>query len=224
MQRILLPAYAILIGAAVMLPTAPAGQKKKDNGYITIFDGKSLDGWTVLELGKTPGGSRWEVKDGLIEGSGTQSMLFSPRGDYKNFRFRAELKINDGGNSGMYIRTPKEATFSKGYEIQVNSTHKDPIKTGSVYTYVHIYKQLVPPDTFFTQEVEAQDVNYRGKVVTRIKVWVNGDLLYEFQDFDRSWTEGHFAFQQHDPGSRVTIRKVEVMELPDTKVPAAKKK
>ena len=29
-------------------------------------------------------------------------MLFSPRGDYKNFRYRAELKINDGGNSGMY--------------------------------------------------------------------------------------------------------------------------
>src|SRR5262249_25746752 len=151
-------------------------------------------------------------------------MLFSPRGDYKNFRFRAELKINDGGNSGMYIRTPKEATFTNGYEIQVNSTHKDPIKTGSVYTYVHIYKQLVPPATYFTQEVEAVDVNYRGKVVTRIKVSVNGELLYEFQDHDRSWTVGHFAFQQHDPGSQVSIRKVEVMELPDTKAAAGKKK
>jgi hypothetical protein len=72
--------------------------------------------------------------------------------------------------------------------------------------------------------VEAQDVMYRGKMVTRIKVSVNGELLYEFQDFDRSWTAGHFAFQQHDPGSRVTIRKVEVMELPDTKEPVAKKR
>jgi hypothetical protein len=75
-------------------------------------------------------------------------MLFSPRGDYKNFRYRVELKINDHGNSSMHIRTPKEATFTKGYkgyEIQVNSTHGDPIKTGSVYTYVHVFKQLVPP-------------------------------------------------------------------------------
>jgi hypothetical protein len=208
----------------VMGMAMPGIARAQEGTWVPIFDGKSLDGWTVLELGKTPGGSRWQVKDGLIEGTGLQSMLFSPRGDYKNFRFRAELKINDGGNSGMYIRTPKEPTFSKGYEIQVNSTHKDPIKTGSVYTYVHIYKQLVPPDTFFTQEVEAQDVMYRGKMVTRIKVSVNGELLYEFQDFDRSWTTGHFAFQQHDPGSRVTIRKVEVMELPDTREPAAKKK
>jgi hypothetical protein len=141
-------------------------------------------------------------------------MLFSPRGDYKNFRFRAELKINDGGNSGMYIRTPKEATFTNGYEIQVNSTHRDPVKTGSVYTYVEVYKQLVPPDTFFTQEIEAVDENYRGKLVTTIKVTVNGEVLYKFRDFDRAWKEGHFAFQQHDPGSKVTIRKVEVMELP----------
>jgi hypothetical protein len=219
MNRFIRSSLWIVLGIAL-----PGFALAQEETWVPIFDGKSLDGWTVLDLGKTPGGSRWEVNDGLIEGSGTQSMLFSPRGDYKNFRFRAELKINDGGNSGMYIRTPKEATFSKGYEIQVNSTHKDPIKTGSVYTYVHIYKQLVPPDTFFTQEVEAQDVMYRGKLVTRIKVSVNGELLYEFQDHNRSWTEGHFAFQQHDPGSRVTIRKVEVMELPETKVPAAKKK
>jgi hypothetical protein len=189
----------------------------QDGTWVPIFDGKSLDGWTALELGKNTGMSKWEVKDGLIQGSGTQSMLFSPRGDYKNFRFRAELKINDGGNSGMYIRTPKENTFSKGYEIQVNSTHRDPIKTGSVYTYVHVYKQLVPPDTFFTQEVEAVDKMYRGKLVAHLKVSVNGEVLYEFLDHQRAWTEGHFAFQQHDPGSRVTIRKVEVMELPATK-------
>jgi hypothetical protein len=218
MKRFIRSSLWIVLGMA-----APGFALAQEETWVPIFDGKSLDGWTVLETGKTPGGSHWEVKDGMIEGSGTSSMLYSPRGDYKNFRFRAELKINDGGNSGMYIRTPKEATFSNGYEIQVNSTHKDPIKTGSVYTYVHIYKQLVPPDTFFTQEVEAQDVMYRGKLVTRIKVSVNGELLYEFQDHARSWTTGHFAFQQHDPGSRVTIRKVEVMELPDTREPRAKR-
>lgn len=184
--------------------------------WVSLFDGKSIEGWTVMEL-REKGSSKWEVKDGVIEGSGKESMLFSPRADYKNFRYRAELKINDGGNSGMYIRTPKEATFSKGYEIQVNSTHRDPIKTGSVYTFVHVYKQLVPPDTFFTQEVECVDKMYRGKMVTHIKVSVNGEVLFEFLDHQRNWQEGAFAFQQHDPGSKVTIRKVEVMELPPPK-------
>jgi hypothetical protein len=189
----------------------------EDSTWVPLFDGKSLEGWTVVDLGKEKGQTHWEVKNGLIEGSGLQSLLMSPRGDYKNFRYRAELKINDGGNSGMYIRVPKAATFSTGYEIQVNSTHKDPVKTGSVYTYVLVYKQLVPPDTFFTQEIEAVDKMYRGKMVTAIKVSVNGEVLYEFYDYERAWKEGHFAFQQHDPGSRVTIRKVEVMELPETR-------
>jgi hypothetical protein len=48
-------------------------------------------------------------------------------------------------------------------------------------------------------------------------VRVNGDLPYESLDDTRSFGAGQFAFQQHDPGSKVTIRKVEVMELPEKK-------
>jgi hypothetical protein len=212
MNRSIRNAAWLVLGMAM-----PGLALAEDSTWVSLFDGKSLEGWEALELGKEKGKSHWEVKDGMIEGTGMQSMLFSPRGDYKNFRFRAELKINDGGNSGMYIRVPAKATFSTGYEIQVNSTHKDPVKTGSVYTYVNIYKQLVPPDTFFTQEIEAVDKMYRGKMVTHITVSVNGDRLFEFLDHERAWKVGHFAFQQHDPGSRVTIRKVEVVELPATK-------
>jgi hypothetical protein len=204
-------ACLLVLGMAV-----PGIASAQEGTWVSLFDGKSLEGWTVVDLGKQKGETHWEVKDGMIEGSGLQSLLMSPRGDYKNFRYRAELKINDGGNSGMYIRVPDKATFSTGYEIQVNSTHKDPVKTGSVYTYVNIYKQLVPPDTFFTQEIEAVDKMYRGQMVTFIKVTVNGELLFEFLDHERAWKEGHFAFQQHDPGSRVTIKRVEVMELPAT--------
>jgi hypothetical protein len=209
--------FGILVGGLLLGWSASGTAAAQDGKWVSLFDGKSIEGWTVLELGKEKGQSKWEVKDGMIEGSGAPSMLFSPRGDYKNFRYRAELKINEGGNSGMYVRTPKEATFSKGYEIQVNSTHRDPIKTGSIYTYVHVYKQYVPADTFFTQEVEVVDKTYRNAVMTHIRVSVNGEVLYEFLERERAWKEGHFAFQQHDPGSRVTIRKVEVMELPAAK-------
>jgi hypothetical protein len=44
-------------------------------------------------------------------------------------------------------------------------------------------------------------------------VIINGDELYEYLDFEQQFKEGHFAFQQHDPGSKVCIRKVEVMEI-----------
>ncbi len=165
-----------------------------------------------------PGGggepNKWVVEDGVITASGGGSMLYSPKGDYKNFKFRAEVKISDHGNSGMYFRCPKpNGNFSEGYEAQIDSTHSDPIRTGSVYGFVHVYKQIVPPDTWFTYEVEVVDKNWRGKTVPHIKVSVNGEVLYELIEYTKAWDQGHFAFQQHDPGSKVSIRKIEVMEL-----------
>jgi hypothetical protein len=181
-----------------------------DGEWVSLFDGTTLSGWTK-------GGSQdsnWEVKDGSIVGTGKSSMLYSPK-TYKNFRLRTELKINDGGNSGVYFRSPTaDGDFSKGYEAQVDSTHRDPIRTGSLYTFIHIYDQIVPPDTWFTYEIEAVTKEYRGSMIPHIKVSINGKLLYEFLDHGDTWKEGHFAFQQHDPGSRVEIRKVEVQELP----------
>jgi hypothetical protein len=180
--------------------------------WVSLFDGKTLSGWTKVEGSR--GGSSWEVVDGAIVGSGRSSMLYSPKGDYKNFRFRAEIKINDGGNSGMYFRCPvADGDFGKGYEAQIDSTHRDPIRTGSIYGFLHVYNQLVPPDTWFTYQVDVVDKNWRGMVIPHIKVSVNDKMLFEFLDRTKAWEKGYFAFQQHDPGSKVEIRKIEVMEL-----------
>ncbi len=107
----------------------------------------------------------------------------------------------------MYFRTEFGPGFPKGYEAQVNSTHRDPVRTGSLYNFVPIKKMLVPPDTWFTQEIEA--------VGNHIIIKVNGEKVVDFVDEKNTFTKGHFAFQQHDPGSKVSIRKIEVMELPD---------
>ena len=214
MKRHLTWAACLACTALSPLFACAAEPTSSGDGWVSLFDGKTLSGWTMLELGQ---GSKWEVVDGALTGSGNASMLYSPEGNYKNFRFRAEVKINDHGNSGMYFRSAKKASFTDGYEAQINSTHGDPIKTGSIYTMVHIYKQLVPPDTWFTQEIEVMDKDFRGHVVTYIRVKVNGELLFELLDHDRTFKSGHFAFQQHDPGSKVQIRKVEVQELPESK-------
>lgn len=179
--------------------------------WVSLFDGKSLDGWE--QVGQDA--SVWEVKDGAISGSGPASMLVCTKGPYKNFRYRAEAKINDGGNSGLYFRTTRKPGFTNGYEAQIDSTHRDPIRTGSLYGMCHVYQQLVKPDTWFTYELEVRDDVWRGRKMTRIKVAVDGKELYEHLDFALTFPEGHFAFQQHDPGSRVSIRKVEVMPLAD---------
>ena len=203
------PRVALAQGAAK--PDSQADHQA--DKWVSLFDGKSLDGWKAVG---SPD-SHWEVKDGAIEGSGQASMLVSTTGPYKNFRYRVEMKINDGGNSGLYFRTAPEPGFLDGYEAQVDSTHSDPIRTGSLYGMCHVYQQLVEPDTWFTYEIEVRDDVWRGREMTRIKVTVDGNEIYEYFDFDKQFGPGHFAFQQHDPNSRVSIRKIEVMRLPDGK-------
>ena len=198
--------------AAVALVFAVAGASAHaEENWIPLFDGKSLDGWEKVGSEK----SVWEVQDGAIQGSGPASMLVSTKGPYKNFRYRAEVKINDRGNSGLYFRTTAKPGFSDGYEAQIDSTHTDPIRTGSLYGMCHVYKKLVEPGEWFTYDLTVRDDVWRGRPMTRIKITVNGDELYEYMDFEKTFKEGHFAFQQHDPGSKVSIRKVEVMPLAD---------
>ena len=206
---------AILLGALTAsvfsdISIADDGAKETEQ-WISLFDGESLEGWE--KVGKED--SYWKIEDGQLAGSGTQSMLVCTAGPYKNFRYRVEAKINDGGNSGVYFRTTRKPGFMDGYEAQVDSTHKDPIRTGSLYGFCHVYKPLVKPDTWFTYEIEVRDDVWRRREMTRIKITVDGDELYEYMDFDKTYGPGHFAFQQHDPGSKVHIRKVEVLPLQD---------
>jgi hypothetical protein len=199
---------AIAVAALSVLSLSGGAAAKEE--WVPLFDGKSMNGWEKVGMDE----SVWEVKDGALCGSGPASMLVSTKGPYKNFRYRAEVKINDKGNSGLYFRTTRKPSFSDGYEAQIDSTHADPIRTGSLYGMCHVYKRLVEPDKWFKYEIAVQDDVWRGRPVTKIKVTVDGDELYEYLDFEQSFKEGHFAFQQHDPGSKVCIRKIEVMELP----------
>jgi len=203
--------FVVSICLVAFVSLVPSNIRAQEAKWISLFDGKTLEGWE--KVGKED--SKWEVVDGALTGTGSASMLVCTQGPYKNFKYRAEVKINDKGNSGLYFRCTRKPGFADGYEAQIDSTHTDPIRTGSLYGMCHVYKRVVEPDAWFTYELEVRDDVWRKKDVTRIKITVNGDELFEHLDFAKTFKEGYFAFQQHDPGSKVLIRKVEVMALPD---------
>jgi len=176
-----------------------------EKGWVQLFNGKDLTGWKTHPDDK----AKWEVKDGILIGSGPVGHLFSERGDYENFHYRIEAQINEGGNSGQYFRTEFGKSFPKGYEAQINSTHRDPQRTGSLYGIVKIMDQLHKPNEWFTQEVIAMG--------NHIIIKVNDKTVVDFKDPQNRYTKGHFALQQHDPGTVVKFRKIEVKELPPTK-------
>jgi len=200
--------FTVLISTVVLHSTLIAADAK-DEKWVSLFNGKDLTGWKTHPDDK----AKWEVVDGLIVGTGPVGHLYSEKGDYKNFKYKLEVSISDKGNSGQYFRTKFSKGFPKpneGLEAQINSSGGDKVRTGSLYNVKDclIYEQLVKPDTFFTQEVLADGdhvvIKVNGKITVDTKL--TGDNL--------KLVEGHFAIQQHDPGSTVKIKKIEVIELP----------
>ena len=174
------------------------------DGWINMFDGKTLDGWKANERPES-----WTAKDGEIIGDGPASHLFWMVRECENCEFKAEVKINHGGNSGMYFRTAFGPGFPKGYEAQVDNTHKDPKRTGSLYNFKNITEQLIPDDTWWTQHIIA-DGNH-------IIIKVNDKVVVDFVDEKNTYTKGYLALQQHNAGSVVEYRNLMMRPLPGSK-------
>jgi hypothetical protein len=171
------------------------------HGWFALFDGKTLSGWKTFD----PGG--WTVEaDSVLVGRGPRSHLFSPN-RYRNLEFRAEIKLNAKGNSGMYFRAELMPGWPKGYEAQVENTSSDPQRTGSLYNFKKNLKQLVPDDTWWTQHIIA--------IGNRIIIKVNDTIVVDHVEDKNTHIEGHLALQQHDPGSVVQYRRVSVKPLPN---------
>ncbi len=199
------PLLALLsLTALSLLSAAPviAAEPEPDaDGWMTIFDGETLDGWKANEKAEN-----WTVEDGCIVGRGARSHLFYlDAGELTDLEFQAEVKLKKGGNSGMYFRVEFGEGWPKGYEAQVNNSSGDPKKTGSLYNFVDIKKQLIEDDTWWTEHVICQG--------NHIIIKVNDEVVVDYVDEENTHSKGLVALQQHDPSSVVHYRKLKLKKL-----------
>jgi hypothetical protein len=211
-----------------LLLAAPAAARSfaEDAPWLSLFDGKSLDGWKASEHEGT-----FSVVDGQIQVHGNRSHLFytgpAQHADFKNFEFSADVMTRPGANSGIYFHTAYQPSGfpAAGFEVQVANTFKgDNKKTGSLYAVRNVHKQLVNDNEWFTMNIEV-----RGK---QVKIRVNNMLAVDYVEpdppfradpnFQRVLNHGTFALQGHDPGSTTYFKNIRVRPLPDSLVtPAA---
>jgi len=190
---------------------------KNADGWISLFDGKSLNGWKANE---NPGTFR--VENGTIMVEGPRSHLFYDgpvkSHDFKNFEFKAQVMTMPGANSGIYFHTAYQETGfpSKGYEVQVNNSHSDWRRTGSLYAVQDVKDILVKDNEWFEEYIMVQ-----GKKVT---IKVNGKTVVEYTEPDnvkredmpgRLISNGTFALQGHDPKSKILYKDIMVKPLPN---------
>ena len=168
------------------ITVAPSADSAAADGYVPLFNGRDLKGWKRHPVGKAD----WSVKDGVLTGSGGTGHLFFVGTAYENFHLKVEAMINDGGNSGVFFRTPFGPADTHGfptgaYEAQINNTHKSKHKTGSLAVpgklVVVVQASPVKNDEWFTLEVIADGpqivVQVNGRVTASYSVDAGPELM-----------------------------------------------
>ena len=210
MKRFLFP----LLAVAFILPALAADSK---DGWVSLFDGKSLAGWKANEKPET-----FSVKDGEIVVRGDRAHLFyvgEVNGhDFKNFELKTDIMAKKSANSGVYFHTEfqPDGWPAKGYEVQVNNTHGDPKKGAGLYGIKDNFTAPAKDDEWYTMTIKVEGKHVitmvNDKVITDYTEEEN--VKREGQFKGRLISRGTFALQGHDPGSEVHFKNIMVKVLP----------
>lgn len=196
-----------------MLSLGASAIARADDGFTSIFNGKDLTGWKV----NTENPKSIFVKDGqlCIDGPRTHVFYDGELGkDFKNFEFKAKVMTKKGANSGIYFHTEYQENDwpSKGYECQVNNSHSDWRKTGSLYAIKDNKDEVAKDDEWFDYYIKVE-----GKKVT---IKINDKVVTEYTEPDdykapegmagRKISSGTIGFQAHDPESKVFYKDIQL--------------
>ena len=179
------------------------------DGYITIFDGTTLNGWRGYGKDRVPG--KWTIEDGAIKfnGSGGGEAQDGDGGDlifahkFKNFELTLDWKVAKGSNSGIfYLAQEVTSTNAEGnevlepiyisspeYQVLDNANHPDAKlgkdnnrQSASLYDMIPAVPQNQKP---YGEWNTAKIMVYKGTVVHG----QNGENVVEYHLWTPQWTE-----------------------------------
>jgi hypothetical protein len=213
-KNLLFIAPALLIIMACS-NTGKLGSKK---GWISLFDGKTLNGWQASEKLGT-----FSIEDGAIKVAGPRSHLYYEgpvmNHDFKNFEFKARVMTRPGSNSGIYFHTAyQEKGFpDKGFEVQVNNSHTDWKRTAGLYDIKDTREVYVKDNVWFTEYIKVEGKHVITKINDIVVTdWTQPDGFVPPKGHpERIISSGTFALQGHDPKSVVFFKDIMVKPLPD---------
>jgi hypothetical protein len=205
----------------VLMMMAGIAMGQSEPGFVSLFDGKTLNGWKLVK----PHGPGYVVQDGVLvcpaDGGGN---LFSEK-EYADFTVRFDFKMEPGGNNGLGIRAPLEGDAAyAGMELQIlddgHARYKGKIKSeqhhGSIYGVFPARTGYLKP----AGEWNSEEVTAKG---SRVKITLNGVVILD-ADLANVREEavlkahpgllrkaGHIGFLGH--GTRVEFRNIRIKKL-----------
>jgi len=184
-----------------------------DDGFVKLFDGKTLEGWE-----QHSGTAEYRVEDGAVVGksvAGTGNTFLCTKKKYGDFVLEFEFKVSPKLNSGVQFRSeinaedrtieidgkpkklPKDRVF--GYQYEIDPSERS--YTGGVYDearrgWLNDLKENEAARKAFKQgEWNAARIECKGE---HVRTWINGVPAADFKD--GMTREGIIALQVHGIG------------------------
>jgi hypothetical protein len=153
--------------------------------HTSLFDGQKLSAW---EGAGGPAEACWEIRDGLLVGTRSKGPWLRSREEYGDFNFRLEYRVEEGANSGVYVRVPENGNHHRdndsqppaGFEVQILDDYakkharlKAYQYSGSVYDIAGADPKVSKvPGEWNTLEINCQGQNittvHNGRVIVRV--------------------------------------------------------
>ena len=189
-----------------------------DSGWVDIFDGKTLNGWTnPYDYGEAT------VVDGEIHLVANKKFFLVTDKTYSNFIFEGEVKLPEGkSNSGFMFRCHVEPNKVYGYQAEVDDSER--AWSGGLYDEGRRgwLNPLKPDDSpsadAFREKTKGSFKRYDWNKYrieaegTQLRIWVNDVLCTDYTD-DMD-AEGHIGIQHHgEDGQVYKFRNIRIKEL-----------
>jgi hypothetical protein len=221
-------ALVLTLAAWSVLVSGPVARQQTQKpapaepGWTSLFNGTDFTGWKI-----SGNQASFTIQDGAMVANGRVAHAFydGPFGNhsFRDFELKVDIMTRAGSNGGVYVLTEYQeggtarasGVFpSKGFEIQVNNSHSDRIRSGSLYHVQDILDQSpAKDDEWFTEHIivkgETITVNVNGVQVvqwTQTPDWNGGPE----GPGRRIAGPGTIALQAHDPRSTVYYKNIRI--------------
>lgn len=187
--------------AIIFLSAGVAAEDKPPEGFTSLFNGRTLEGWEQRN-----GTATYRVEEGVIVGKtneGSPNSFLCSTKDYGDFELLFEVKVDDALNSGVQIRSKTEGGKKEGrvqgpqVEIAINGTagfiYGEGLKTGWVSTTEEMGNDKAKV-AFKKGEWNRYRVVAKG---TSIKTWVNDLPVADTSDTKTGHSTGFIGLQVH---------------------------
>lgn len=214
-KNLLLPVVLLTVVSAGSLVSKPA-IADENSGFVSLFDGKTLDQWMPIGLGK----ATYEVKDGAIYGrtvKGSPNTFLASKKQYGDFELHFDVKVHDRLNSGVQIRSrPKTKAEAKpdgadigrifGPQVEIEAS---PGQAGYIYGEAtgRGWLSKKPRDDSHSHQFIKNGEWNSFKVIAkgpRIQTWINGNMVEDLTDekIFETHPKGYLGLQVHGIGKQ----------------------